>query len=900
MVIEEAEKAFSPTVDLTMRRSVETHETADRGLGGERYGVAMAAPLFMAALRAKVLPAWGTNPVARDAMLRMFLPQESIAVSAIGSVVSKYASFTWSIDGPPRTSKKAHEMAHESQDGEGWQAFISLLAMDLLCLAGTSKVALGGDRLGQVRNIRDIVRERDPGPVLTIGPTGEIEERPINQWHRSPLGDRHWVWIHAEHVGGHTGSQPGGLFMTNDHPLLTRDGWMEAGDIRPGMQIASGHASPNTRQAQMLAGTLLGDGCLAWNDSQRRSRAILRMTQNGEQRDWLRLKRDALKGFRWTPEQNSGNSLSQNSHSSAGLRELRERWYPDGKKIVARDVVEQNFSPLMLATWYGDDGSIGRVKNRDGSPARPNARLYTNGFTVDDARWLADLLTRHGYRAHTVPMKWKTGAGEAIFIHADGTEKLFREIGRYMPPSLRHKLPPSAEPFDPEAWELGAANPEFVEVLEARPRSYMHGNREAKTTYHIGVEETRNFVAGGLVVHNTQDRGAFVEAIRAGKAPDAAVIGFKCLDAASCHLTDDPRNPVLYHDRVSGKQTLMPWWSVYHLRQLPWHHPIYRGLQLSSLTRFYAYALVWKNITQIHAEKTGGRFSRAIHIIGGVTRPWLEDAMADQSKRADEAGQIAFQLPTLMTTVDPTATASVATIDLVALPDGFEKAEEFKEYVTVLAMALETDVQELAPLPSGQMGSAMQSQTLDQKSKAKGAANFRKLITHMMNHFLLPSNCEFAYDEQDIEEEGKEAENGYKRAQTRALQVQSQELDAAGARQQALDDGDISEELFKLMNERDLTYGALGEDQQIAQIDDTQSADAFALGLAMPGVPQTSDIAGMGQFGQTPTAIRRRPPIFGGKGIPEARATAEDEVAKMLMSSMAASFREFRKAIEAD
>ena len=90
-----------------------------------------------------------------------------------------------------------------------------------MCLAGTTKVHLGGERRGQTKSIRDIVKDKDIGPVLSVAQDGTLVERNINQWHKTPLGSRKWWWISLENVSGHSGKRDGGIFLTNDHPVLT-------------------------------------------------------------------------------------------------------------------------------------------------------------------------------------------------------------------------------------------------------------------------------------------------------------------------------------------------------------------------------------------------------------------------------------------------------------------------------------------------------------------------------------------------------------------------------------------------------------------------------------------------------------------------------------------------------
>lgn len=56
---------------------------------------------------------------------------------------------------------------------------------------------------------------------------------------------------------------------------------------------------------------------------------------------------------------------------------FRERWYPNGRKIVPRDI---SIMPSLLANWYMGDGSY--------SIKPPNICLATHRFSKEDILWL--------------------------------------------------------------------------------------------------------------------------------------------------------------------------------------------------------------------------------------------------------------------------------------------------------------------------------------------------------------------------------------------------------------------------------------------------------------------------------------------------------------------------------
>lgn len=386
----------------------------------------------------------------------------------------------------------------------------------------------------------------------------------------------------------------------------------------------------------------------------------------------------------------------------------------------------------------------------------------------------------------------------------------------------------------------------------ARNAAFSWEIRGPERTQQIGHELLLNANWGGGWVefisllsmdYLTQDKGAFIELIREADSERAPVVGLRNLDAAMCWSTGNPLQPVIFLDRVSGKYHRLKWYQVRQLRELPMFtgnftgtFGRYHGMQLCALSRALKGAQIWFNVEQYQQEKTGGRHTRAIHVISGVQKADVEDAMKLQQANADGQLLERYIQPVILAAVDPDAKPSVATLELAGLPDAFNQQEGLKQYLTLLAMALLTDYGELAPLPGGQLGSGMQSEIMDDKSKKKGAGLFRKIITHVMNTVILPDNLEFAYDEQDMGEEEAEATVKKLRAEARALMVQTGEVDRAGARQMALDDGDISPELFEQMNAKDLTGGAFADTQRyIVQIGGGPGAETPGGPLGSPG-----------------------------------------------------------------
>jgi hypothetical protein len=215
------------------------------------------------------------------------------------------------------------------------------------------------------------------------------------------------------------------------HPF----GWNQFGDGKNLIWDEDLHA--------IMDGVLLGDGCYM---SRRPVSASLEMQNLYINSDWILFLKDLLITHGATPVIREcaprsyitkGNILINKKKSvylySGMLRNLldeRKRWYPNGIKIIPRDIDFSN--PKLLAHWYMGDGSSlnGKVLL---------AKILTNGFTHEDVWWAISEVNRiHGLKFRMT--KSKTGA-PIMYTIFDDARKFFDIIRPYMCESFKYKVP---------------------------------------------------------------------------------------------------------------------------------------------------------------------------------------------------------------------------------------------------------------------------------------------------------------------------------------------------------------------------------------------------------------------------------------------------------------------------
>ena len=299
------------------------------------------------------------------------------------------------------------------------------------------------------------------------------------------------------------------------------------------------------------------------------------------------------------------------------------------------------------------------------------------------------------------------------------------------------------------------------------------------------------FMLKTLIDLFTTDNGAFIEVVRTGDSPTAPVISLNHLDSSKCVRTGIHATPVTYYDLV-GKGHLLKWYQVIPLAEMTSPIQEMRGMQMCAVSRLLRAAQIMRDISIYKKEKISGRFTKAVNLIGGIQTRVIEDAFAKQQAAATAQGLTRYIQPVILGSLDPTATVSVATLQLANLPDNFDEETNMRWYINQLSLAFGSDYQDFAPLPGGNLGTSQQSVTLDRKGRGKGTRLFINMIEHIFNHHgILPSTVTFEFTEQDMAEEAALSQLKKSRADTRAARIASGEITPQVARQIAVVEEDL-------------------------------------------------------------------------------------------------------------
>ena len=194
------------------------------------------------------------------------------------------------------------------------------------------------------------------------------------------------------------------------------------------------------RQADVLVGTILGDGFLQKTGEKN---ARLRLEHGSKQKDYVLWKGNVFgRLFQGEPShlerihpisKEKYKYCRWQSSAAPAFGKWRKYFYPRGKKIIPSDLGNFLTHPITLAVWYMDDGYFNKIDR--------NSFIYLGRVTRDEAEILQKAIKKNfGIEATVYDKKNK---GFALFFGAIETKKLQTLIRPFIIESLQYKL------FDP-------------------------------------------------------------------------------------------------------------------------------------------------------------------------------------------------------------------------------------------------------------------------------------------------------------------------------------------------------------------------------------------------------------------------------------------------------------------
>ena len=191
------------------------------------------------------------------------------------------------------------------------------------------------------------------------------------------------------------------------------------------------------KQMDILIGSLLGDGGIYSRNNKKGNYYIKQAPKNKDYIFWLYKKLENLTPS--APKQRKDNDQWYfYSSQKSNLMRLQRIFYTDRKKIVPTNIADLLISPISLAVWYMEDGTL------DYRPKDHCAfYLSTHCFSVEETEKLASILKNNFDIDASVYNNLIRGKRyPRIVIGSKGRQQFFTLIKPYIVDCFKYKLPP--------------------------------------------------------------------------------------------------------------------------------------------------------------------------------------------------------------------------------------------------------------------------------------------------------------------------------------------------------------------------------------------------------------------------------------------------------------------------
>lgn len=333
--------------------------------------------------------------------------------------------------------------------------------------------------------------------------TKKIEYRPITGWFKNK----------GKCVYNMAFSSLGHIYPTENHLISTPSGYKKVKDLKVGDKVYRFGKILSPYQLQFIYGSLLGDTSMGKNKTigkivKNKSKPRLKFIHGEKQKDYLLFKKEIMKGFIRSNEQNEIHRYGKthtkdistwriNTLTSNSFINIYENVYKNGKRKVTKKWLEK-VDWCGIAFWFMDDGSCTEVKTKKKKSYSVFVSFSTHSFSKKECIFIKNWLKNKGIKCYLTLDK----RCDKYFLQlrGDSSIELLRNISKYIPGCMRYKLK-CDEKYNWEKFDASLVAYEKEGLIE-QDIIYKKIIRYEPYTYDLEVENNHNYFAKGTLVHN--------------------------------------------------------------------------------------------------------------------------------------------------------------------------------------------------------------------------------------------------------------------------------------------------------------------------------------------------------------------------------------------------------------
>lgn len=361
---------------------------------------------------------------------------------------------------------------------------------------------------GGTITIREVVKNRLKVKLVGADVAGRLVPTEIVDWFDNGIKDQ-WLLLTVDCLpslksGCRTGNH---IPVTPNHRILLNGRYQPAAYAKVGDLVSTQELRPDNAVLELIRAGLLGDGSLSKNGTHSYSYGENHKQEHLEYVKEIRLwlGECAIQGK--SKVSGHGTIMEQaNSKAYTWLERIRQLWYPNGTKVVPKDLSWMN--NFCVAKWYMDDGSLQHDERQ-----KDRAHFATNGFKKKDCERLGVKLRELYGVDYRLSEDNRGGSTWSVRLNAGKNgeiDKFWKAIAAHIVPCLRYKLPKEYRNVKYSGHTPGKEIREKRDVKILRISKLTGDQKTATHSYfRSGCKgfdiktTTGNYMVRGVLVHNS-------------------------------------------------------------------------------------------------------------------------------------------------------------------------------------------------------------------------------------------------------------------------------------------------------------------------------------------------------------------------------------------------------------
>ena len=369
------------------------------------------------------------------------------------------------------------------------------------CFLYNTKLALWD---GSTMKIGDIVKDRKEVTLIGMDSDGNLVPSKVIDWHNNGQKENWMDIIVDSPVSLRSGgaNHPNKMRVTSNHHIYVNGEYKPAVDIKVGDTLVTRELEYDEVALHMIESSLLGDGCIVKSNN-KKEWGRYQESHSYKQKEYVEELRAVLgAGAVNRSDTKSGYGSSMcwvGSSPSTKLKELRDKWYANGRKVIPEDLSWMD--DYSVAKWLMDDGHRQKFKAQ-----ADRISFATNSFTSEEITRLGNrLVEMYGVSYHIVN---DGGRGYALVVNSGRKKQihtLWARIAPYVHPSMRYKIP---EIYHEVEYISLRGSRDYIPVATKvlKIDRDVENNKKNFPSGRVGFDistETENYMANGIIVHNS-------------------------------------------------------------------------------------------------------------------------------------------------------------------------------------------------------------------------------------------------------------------------------------------------------------------------------------------------------------------------------------------------------------